>query len=116
MAVNLASGIEASLSGYFKIVDLLIHPPIKIKYTIRYCTANLHIIVFKIHVWSSVFITSSDTVAWFCYFHIIWHGRRPQPRWSKVQLQQSLWGPCPENTTVLDLLIVLGIGIIKSSG
>ena len=35
------SGIEASLSGYFKIVDLLIHPPIKIKYTIRYCTANL---------------------------------------------------------------------------
>eukprot|EP01052_Picozoa_sp_SAG31_P005789 SAG31_NODE_259_length_18917_cov_28.559677_15_plen_58_part_00 len=42
MAVNLASGIEASLSGYFKIVDLLIHPPIKIKYTIRYCTANLN--------------------------------------------------------------------------
>ena len=29
-----------ALSGYFKIVDLLIHPPIKIKYTIRYCTAN----------------------------------------------------------------------------
>ena len=34
--------ISPGLRRYFKIVDLLIHPPIKIKYTIRYCTANLN--------------------------------------------------------------------------
>eukprot|EP01052_Picozoa_sp_SAG31_P029164 SAG31_NODE_2878_length_4963_cov_9.998150_2_plen_67_part_00 len=42
MAVNLASGIEASLSGYFKIVDLLIHPPIKILKSLARGAAGWH--------------------------------------------------------------------------